>query len=210
MYFGSHNSTSQVRLFSWPENSGSVTAKNVNIAQWNPPPYAAPGPDGRNWLGRCDPRITGAALTNGVINLAWTVKARDNRPFPHVRVVQVDAANMNLLGQPDIWSPNYAYAYPALSSNPSGVLGITLFRGGGNLRPGHVVGVRDESLRKWVLQATRDGTDGPIDGKWGDYLGIVRTSGSGNSWFASGYTLRGGGNRNDIEPRVVQFGYRSS
>ena len=89
-----------------------------------------------------------------------------------------------------------------------GVVGITLFRGGGNLHPGHIVGARDEGLGAWVLRATRDSTDGPLDGKWGDYLGIVPYSETGHSWFASGFTLRGGGKRQNIEPRVVQFYYR--
>lgn len=210
MYFASHNSTSQIKLFSWPENSSAVSASNVDVTRWSSNrPYSAPGPDGRNWLGRCDHRITGAALTNGVITFAWTANGSNNRPLPHVRVVRIDEASKNRIGEPDIWNSNYAFAYPALCPNQRGLVGITLFRGGGDFFPGHIVGVRDEDRGAWVLKTTRHGTDGPVDGKWGDYLGITPYSGTGNSWFASGYTLQDGGNQFDIEPRVVQFGYRS-
>ena len=211
MYFGSHNTRSQIRVFSWPENANAIGFSDIDISQWNANmPYSAPGPDGRNWLSRCDPRITGGTVADDVLTFAWTVNAADGRPQPHVRVVRIDAGNMNLLSEPDIWNPNYAFAYPALSSNRRGVSGITLFRGGGAFHPGHVVGVRDDDLGAWVLKATRNGTDGPADGKWGDYLGILPYSDFGFTWIASGFTLRGGGNRRDIEPRVVQFGYRSS
>ena len=84
----------------------------------------------------------------------------------------------------------------------------SLFRGGGPIHPGHVVGAFNDTTDRWDLRATRNGSDGPNDGKWGDYLGINRYSNRGNSWFASGYTLQGGGNRSDIDPQVVQFGFR--
>lgn len=211
MYFASHNTRSQMRVFSWPENANAISASDVDITQWNfNPPYSAPGPDGNNWLGRCDPRITGGAVAKGVLTFAWTVNGSGNRPLPHVRVVRIDASNMNLLTEPDIWSTNFAFAYPALCPNRRGMTGITLFYGGGAHNPGHVVGVRNEAAGRWELRASRNGTDGPADGKWGDYLGIVPYSDIGNTWFASGYTLRGGATRSDIEPRVVQFGYRSS
>jgi hypothetical protein len=211
MYFGSHNTRSQIRVFSWPENANAISTSNIDITQWNfNPPYTAPGPDGNNWLSRGDPRITGAMVARNVLTFAWTVNASGNRKQPHVRVVRIDAGNMSLLDEPDIWNSNVAFAYAALCPNRRGDTGITLFYGGGNSYPGHVVGVRDEGSGKWDLKATRIGTDGPGDGKWGDYLGIVPNSDYGNTWFASGYTLRGGDSRSDIEPRVVQFGYRRS
>jgi hypothetical protein len=211
MYFGSHNTASQIRTFSWPEGATAISFNDVDITPWSRAmPYRAPGPDGRNWLGRCDPRITGAMVANGVLTFAWTANASGARPWPHVRVVCIDAASMGLLNEPDIWNERYALAYPALSPNGRGVTGITLFRGGGEFHPGHVVGVFDEDRGVWVLKATRSGSDGPADGKWGDYLGIAAYSDYGNTWFAGGYTLQGGGNRNNIEPRLVRFGYRNS
>ncbi len=211
MHFGSHNSTSQIRLFSWPEDSNSITQSDVNIRPWSSNQnYSAPGPDNKNWLGRCDPRITGAALANGVVTFAWSANRMNNRPFPHVRVVRIDESTKQLIDEPDIWNRNYAFAYPALCPNARGDVGISLFRGGNTIHPGHVVGVRTATGNSWNLQATRNGTHGPSDGKWGDYLDICQYSDSGNSWYASGFTLQGGGGRTNIEPRVVRFGYRES
>lgn len=211
MYFASHNSTSQIRVFKWPENSTSVSTFDINISLWSrSQPYVSTGPDGKNWLGRCDHRITGGAIANDVLTFAWTVNKFNNRPWPHIRVVTISAVHKSLIGEPDIWNQSMAFAYPALCPNNRGDLGITLFAGGGTVHPGHVVGVYDATRRLWDLAASRYGTHGPNDGKWGDYLGILPYSDSGASWLASGYTLRGGGERTNIEPRVVQFGFRSS
>jgi hypothetical protein len=211
MYFASHNTTSQLRVFSWPESESGVSSVDVDVSAWSAAsPYSAPGPDGQNWLGRCDSRITAGAVANGVLTFAWSSNATDSRPQPFVRVVRMDAATKNLLNEPDIWSSSYAYAYPALCPNARGDLGMALFRGGGDFFPGLVVGVRDEDVPGWVLKAARDGTDGPSDGKWGDYVGVLNYSNSGYSWFASGFTLQGGGTQFSVEPRVVQFGYRRS
>jgi len=207
MYFASHNSNSQVRLFTWPESSGSVTMTDVNVGTWSAGSYSAPGPDGNNWLTRCDPRITGAWAADGRIGLMWSANRFGTaRPRPYVRVVRIDEAARTLIDEPDIWNSSFAYAYPSAASNDRGHVGITLFRGGGALSPGHVVGLWDDVSNGWELRATRNGSDGPADGKWGDYLCCTRHSPDGLTWLASGYTLQGGSTRNQIEPRVVHFG----
>jgi hypothetical protein len=209
MYFASHNSFSQIRLFAWPENATAISARTVNVSPWSSSfNYQAPGPDGRNWLSRCDPRITGGWVANGTLGFAWSANRMGTRPFPHVRVIRIDENTMALVDEPDIWNANYAFAYPAICPNVRGDVGISLFHGGGPLHPGHVVGAFNDTTDRWDLRATRNGSDGPNDGKWGDYLGINRYSNRGNSWFASGYTLQGGGDLFNIDPQVVQFGFR--
>jgi len=205
MYFASHNATNQVRVFSWPEAAQGPSVHDVNVSVWNAGRYSAPGPDGTNWLSRCDPRITGAWLANGSIGLAWSVNSRGPRPFPHVRVVEIDETSMQVTADRDIWSTDYAYAYPSGAANDAGKIGITLFRGGNQLNPGHVVGAYDEAGGSWDLVATKDGTNGPTDNKWGDYLTCRPHTPGGQTWLATGYTLQGGGTRTDIEPRLVQF-----
>jgi hypothetical protein len=204
MYFASHNSTSQLRVFSWPEKD-RVSFRDVNVTTWNAGSYSAPGPDNTNWLARCDPRITGAWLGNGAIWLAWTANSRGQRPFPYARIVEISEAQMQVQADRDIWSPSYAYAYPNGSPNDGGETGITLFRGGNQLNPSHVVGVFNRATNKWSLRATKNGTNGPADNKWGDYLTCRRYASDGQTWLASGYTLQGGGTRNDVEPRIVHF-----
>ncbi|HVS13137.1 MAG TPA: hypothetical protein VMV46_04390 [Thermoanaerobaculia bacterium] len=206
MYFGSHNTAEQLRVFSWPESSTTVSAADVDVTRWSAGNYVASGPDGRNWLERCDSRITGAWLARGVVGFLWTANARGARPFPHVRAVRIDELGLQLVDEPDVWSPDFAYAYPDACPNDRGHVGLTLFRGGGAIHPGHVVGIQDDFSTGWELAATRDGSHGPGDLKWGDYLTCRRHSPDGLTWIAAGYTLQGGSTRNEIEPRLVHFG----
>jgi hypothetical protein len=208
MHFASHNTGSQVRVFTWPESQPSVTFKDVNISPWSAQNYASPGPDGANWLQRVDPRITGAWVANGIIGLAWTAGRQAQRPFPYCRVARINEATMTAAGDADIWNASCAYAYPDTCPNDRGHVGIALFRGGGPLHPGHVVGIWDDYSNGWQLVATANGTNGPADTKWGDYLACRRHSPDGLTWLASGYTLQGGGTRDSVEPRVVHFGRR--
>jgi hypothetical protein len=208
MYFGSQNGFSQVRVFTWPESSTSVTFHDVNVTSWSGTrgTYSAPGPDGKNWLSRTDGRITGAFLSNGVIWFLWSANTQTGRPMPYVRVVRINAATNALVSEPDIWSSSFAYAYPDGCVNDSGDIGITLFRGGGAIFPSHVVGIWQGATNVWQLADTKAGTNGPQDGKWGDYLTCRRHSPDGQTFIASGYTLQGGGLQSNIEPRYVHFG----
>jgi hypothetical protein len=206
LYFASHNSNQQIRLFTWPESSNQVSQVDIGVSPWLAGVYSAPGPDGNDWLGRCDPRITGGWVANGVIGFLWSANRATNRPFPYIRAVRLDEASKHVLDEPDIWNASYAYAYPEACPNDQGQVGITLFRGGGARHPGHVVGVRDEASQSWLLAGTRDGTNGPLDNKWGDYLTCRKHRADGSTWLATGFTLQGGSTRGFIEPRLVHFG----
>jgi hypothetical protein len=157
-------------------------------------------------LSRTDGRITGAFLSNGVIGFLWTANSQTGRPQPYVRVVRINAATNALASEPDIWSSSFAYAYPDGCVNDCGDVGITLFRGGGSFYPTHVVGIWQNAANVWQLADTKAGTNGPQDGKWGDYLTCRRHSADGLTFIASGYTLQGGGLQSNVEPRYVHFG----
>ena len=95
--------------------------------------------------------------------------------------------------------------YPATCPNKRGDVGIVLCRGGGTIHPSHVVGAWNPDTSSWELRGTRNGTHGPSDSKWGDYLDIKSFSGNGLSWVANGFVLSGGNTRTSVEPRLVQF-----
>ena len=208
MYWVSHNGSSQVRLFSWPENSNNITFWNINVNPWSRGSYSAPGPDGRNWLGRIDARITGAWVANGVIGAMWTASSRDSRPFPHIRVVRINELSKEVIDQPDLWNSNAAFAYPAVCPNDRGHLGVTMFYGGRTSHPGHVVGIWDDISNNWELYFSRVSTNGPTREVWGDYLNCRSHSPDGLTWIASGFTLQGGSERTNIEPQYTHFGRR--
>jgi hypothetical protein len=206
MYIVSHNTLSQIRIFAWPENAAQVTVDDVDVTPWANGNYSAPGPDSRNWMGRCDERITGVWVAQGRIGVMWSANRKAGRPFPYVRVVRLNETTKAVVDEPDIWNSGHAFAYPDAYPNARGDVGITLFRGGGTRHPGHVVGFWEDSAETWRLRVTRNGSDGPIDGKWGDYLTCRRHSPETDTWVAVGFTLQGGGARTDVEPRYVRFG----
>lgn len=208
MYFGSQESTSRLRLFTWPESSAAVSTQTISVTKWNDnEPYSARCADGNDWLSRTDGRITAAWTGAGEIGFAWTSNRSTNRPFPYVRAVRINESTKAVIAQPDLWNPNFAYAYPDVCPNANGVPAIALFMGGGNVFPSHVVGILDGGV--WKLQTTRSGTNAPLDGKWGDYITIRRHAPDGTSWIASGYTLQGGALRSNVEPQFVHFGLAS-
>jgi hypothetical protein len=112
---------------------------------------------------------------------------------------------MNLIDEPDIWSPDHAFAYPDAYPNTNGEVGITLFMGGGALHPAHVVGAFNTTNKNWLLKTARAGTNGPRENTWGDYINIRPLSPDNKKWIATGFTLQGGREANNIQVHAVQF-----
>jgi len=203
MYFGSHNSTSQIRIFQWADSATGVTSIDRNVRAWTGGTYSAPGPGGVNWLTRTDPRITGAWVGAGTIGFMWTANRDTSHPLPYIRVVRLNETTKALIDEPDLWSSNSAWAYPAAAPNATGQVGFSAFFGGGTRHPSHVVGVRTATA--WDTVITQSSTHGPADQAWGDYLSCLSNPSAPGNWIASGYTLRGGTDRRNIEPRYVEF-----
>ena len=204
MFFASHNGGRQLRVFGWPDNSNTVGSFDVTVGEWSSGPYSAPGPGGVEWLGRVDSRITGAWVSGTRAGFMWTAAAKVGRPLPYVKCAIVDVTTRALAEEPDIWNQQSAYAYPAASPNAQGVVGVSLFFGGGQRHPSHVVGFRDGG--NWRLAISRSSTHGPNGGRWGDYLSCKRHAPQSSEWVASGYTLQGGNDRQFVEPQYVHFG----
>jgi hypothetical protein len=207
MYWGSHLSDRRIRLYSWTDASTSLSWWDINVAQWTNDGHTSNAPNNVNWLGRIDGRITGAWVGAGRVGFMWTSAQRTNRPHPFVRVVRVDETTKQVVDEPDIWSAQNAWAYPAASSNERGELAFTAFYGGANVHPSHIVGVRDDSTGTWKTVYARAGGRSPASAAWGDYLTCRTHQPYGHTWIASGYTLQGGTDRRNIEPRYVHFGF---
>ncbi|MFD7322942.1 hypothetical protein ACFV9D_17915 [Streptomyces sp. NPDC059875] len=205
MFFASHNAGTTLRIHGWPDGSNTVGSFDVQVSPWSPGPYSAPGPDGEEWLGRLDSRITGSWVSGTRAGFLWTAAPRSGRPMPYVKGAVVDVTTQTLVEQPDIWNADSAFAYPAACPNAAGVVGVSLFIGGGPRNPSHVVGFRDGG--DWRLTITRAGTNGPAEADaWGDYLTCHRHNPNSAEWVASGYTLQNGTGRKNVEPQYVHFG----
>jgi hypothetical protein len=212
-YFAAHEDTSTLSVFSWPEGAAAPTPKSVAVARWiGGNGYRSRTPDGHRWLDRADPRITGATLAGGDLYFAWSVDAGSNqRPRPFVQIARIDAGNLTLLDNINVFDSDSAIAYGALSTNANDEVGISYMLGGGSKFPSHVVGILTGTRRDVVVAA---GDRGPLDdpdtgkGEWGDYLTVRRMFPNQKLFAATGYTLKGpgDGSNRDATPLFVVFG----
>ncbi len=205
MYFANHVSLSSLRVFTWDEANPSLTSRNVGVQAWSNATRSAPGPDNRDWLGRVDARITAAWRSGGRIGFAWTAAKDTDFPFAHVRVAILDAASNAVLSEPHIWSSTFAYAYPAAGVSSEGVVGVSLFYGGGPHHPSHAVGVLDSAADTWEIRSTFAGTHGPSSNRWGDYLAVRPHGADAKTFVATGFSQQGGPAGTDIVPRYIHF-----
>jgi hypothetical protein len=206
MYFGGHVATNKLRVFTWPEVGTSLSSADVTVAVWSDSTRVAPGPDGKDWLGRADGRVTAAWVSGNTAGFGWTAAQDASFPFPQVRVALVDRSSKALTGEPHIWNRNYAFGYPAAAPNSDGVVGLSVHYGGGSqLHPSHAVGILDGTSLTWRLLATANGTNGPSTNKWGDYLAVRRHGSEAKTWVATGFALQGGAAASNVVPRYVRF-----
>ena len=204
--FASHSPTSAgLMIFKWLDSESVVTASTVAVTDWSDGPYHAAGPGGAPWLSRLDDRITGGWQAGGALGFAWSAAADGQHPYPYIRVARIDEQSETLIDEPDLWSEDFAWAYPATAPNRRGDVGMAAFFGGATHHPAHAVGWFDEKSGAWRMATGGVSTHGPRDGMWGDYLDIQPDPTRKTYWMASGYVLSGGSTRTSIRPRVVTF-----
>lgn len=214
MYFGSHNSTSQLRIFRWAENGGSLMWNDVNLsAAWNNAVHVCPGPDSRDWCGADDGRIQTAWVARGRIGFLWGASQGGSFPYPYVEAVRVNEADRAYVDRPFLWGTSGAFAYPAAHPNGRGDLGVAVFFGGGGSYPTLGVLIDDDFSRDagsvpppWEFHSVRQSSQGPNFNHWGDYISVLPFAPTGLGWIASAYTLQGCGSTGCSEPSYTIFG----
>jgi hypothetical protein len=212
MWWASNDVTARVlHVFAWHDDDASVESWAVEVDAWADGDYDSTTPAGTPWLSRCDDRVTGGwraaakGSTGARLGWLWTSGRLPNRPHPFVRAVTLREDDLSVVAQPDLWSPNGAWAYPAAAPNARGQIGFTAFYGGAAAFPTHCVGVLDPAGTSWTTKRAAASTHAPSDGKWGDYVTIQPHPRRPTGWIASGFTLQGGQDRRNVEPRVVCF-----
>jgi hypothetical protein len=203
--FAGHVNTSTLRVFTWDENSTQVTPRDVAVARWaGGNGYLSRTPDGGNWLGRADPRLTGATVRGSEVWFAWGSNRGgvNNRPHPFVQIARLRTSDFAVIDNVNIWDPSSATCYAALSTNSASEVGVSYMVGGGPRFPSHVVGILT-GTRKDAIVA--EGVRAPDDEQWGDYLTVRRHYPKQRLFSATGFTLQGGAAQ-DSTPRYVLFG----
>lgn len=194
----------RLQLFAWPDDEAGVHEFDRQVSGWNATTYTSLGPTGEPWLARVDDRITGGWRAGGQIGFCWTSGANGARPHPFVRAAAFEEASLDLVGEPDLWSDNGAWAYPATAVNRRGQVGMSVTYGGPS-HPAHAVGVLDQAEQRWITALSGVSTHAPRGGVWGDYLTCRPHPRRPTAWRAVGYLLDGGNDRRFIEPRIVTF-----
>ena len=166
-YFAAHQDTSTLAVFAWPENAAAPTKTQVAVARWlGGNGYISRTPDGRRWLDRADPRITGATRSANELWFAWSVDARSNRRArPFIQIARIGLPGFTLIDNVNLFDANSATCYGALSTNADGEIGISYMIGGAQQFPSHVVGFlnrfrKTPDRRQWRAQPDRRSLDG--------------------------------------------------
>ena len=177
MYFAAHQSSSSLRIWTWPDSDATPTATTKSISPWATGSYSCPGPDGRNWCGRHDGRIQAGFITGNAVGFIWTPSQGGGFPFPYMRESTFDTGNnLAVLDEIDIWNPSLAFMYPSASVNAAGQIGGTVMWGGGDTHYASCSAwmadsPTQEDLVPLAHATSIAGTVGPQngDGRSGDY-----------------------------------------
>ncbi|MDT4924832.1 MAG: hypothetical protein QOG01_2545 [Pseudonocardiales bacterium] len=212
MWWASNDvAASVLHVFAWQDDGASIESWAVRVDPWNDSDYASSSPANLPWLARCDDRVTGGwrvpSSSAGPARLGWlwTSGRTAARPHAFIRAATLREDDLSIAAQPDLWSANGAWAYPAAAPNGRGRVGLTAFYGSASDFPSHCVGVLGSDGASWTTKRAATSTHAPRDGKWGDYITIQPHPRRPTGWVASGFTLQGGQDRRNVEPRVVCF-----
>ncbi|HYX29932.1 MAG TPA: hypothetical protein VE863_15430 [Pyrinomonadaceae bacterium] len=211
IFWAGHNSNSSMRVFSWQESSTTYFWRDVSVGSWpnNNVNLKSLTPDRQDWVSKLrddnnnfiqgSTRVLGGARQANQVWFAWTAPSGQGFPQTHVQWVALDRNNnFNLITQQQIWNPNYAFAYPALSTNSNDEVGLSLEYGGGGNYENHVVGFWGD----FIVYTTTSSNLGI--GRFGDYVTLRQDATHPERFDAFGYGMNSSPTRSDT--RYVVFG----
>jgi hypothetical protein len=214
VYFAAHNTTSQIRIMRWPENSGSLNWNDVNLSvAWPNAARVCPTPDSRNWCGFDDGRIKTGWVGRGMIGFMWNASAGGSFAVPYVEAVRVKESDRTYVDRPHIWNSTLAFQYPSAAPNARGDVGIVVHASSTTAYPRFYLGIDDDYSRDasfgpppWEVKFVRESTQGPTTNRWGDYFSVQSFAPNGLGWVATGQTMQGCGGVGCKETRYEIFG----
>lgn len=214
IFWAGHNNNSEMRVFTWAENSNTYFWRDVGISSWSTSGLSSTTPDGQDWMNKLSgfPNNAPHGLTrNGsALWFAWSAGTDDNFPEPHIEMVTLDESNdFDVLQQVQIWNQEFAFGYPALSTNACTFeIGLSLEYGGNDRYENHAVGFWGD----FVVYRTTSSDVGTM--RYGDYVGIRREppneQNPGNLFAAFGYGLNSSNGGTQVDVHYVSFGRPAS
>ena len=185
-YWAAHVGNGKLRIYS-SKGAGSdyFWRERDLLANWPVSPKDSAGvpdivskpPDATDWVSE-DNRIIGATKVGNQVWFAWTAAPGTgsgggfNFPQAHIQVAKVDVAqDYKVVDQMQIWNANYAFAYPSLTTNSDGEVGISCAWGGGSNYGSHVVGIIGDFVL-WYGEASDRTSTAVSPTRFGDYLHV--------------------------------------
>lgn len=220
MYWASHQTTNTIRIFRWPETATTASFFDRTIPAWTSTTRGSsscPTSDGQNWCLRTDDRIlAGARSWNNATSLSelmffWNVKQGGAFPRPYIEATKLRESDLVVTGRPFFWNANFPFHYVAAAPNARGDVGLSLFWGHPSFgfAPSTLACIDDDfngAPPGWECLALRNGTNGPSNNGWGDYVAVRPAHPATFGWQATSFTLQGGKTGNFVEPLNFIFG----
>lgn len=189
IFWAGHVNNSTLRVFSLKEGDNRYYWRDIGINTWPNGTISSIAKNGTTdwlqYLGTNFPgnAVLGAAREGNNVWFAWTASSGGGFPRAHIQMARIDITNYSLKEQVQIWNPDIAFAFPALSTNANGELGMSLLWGGNKDWGNHAVGIWGDFI-VWYPELS----DTAIT-RAGDYLACRRASPNSTLWDASGYAV---------------------
>ncbi len=220
MHFGAIESDSSFRIFSWPENTTTVSQVVRNTGT-----SAFTNPDCRGGTGNFDFIERGTsfspsgfrmrgALHGSRVTWFWHSGPVGGITQGHVRAASFRTSDLALMEEPHIFNAAHCFGYPVVSGNVFGDLGISIAAGGaagGGGSPAQgFVGVDDtpaDAIHFGTVILTASGTHNRTDGRYGDYFTVRTNARCQLAYVGTNYSLLNGNTLPaHVNARYVEFG----
>jgi hypothetical protein len=218
MYWTSLESTTQIRVWSWPEANAAPTSTLRTVTAYN-----VGNPDCRGWTNNTDWADSLAAtlhgfnlftaLGDGKLFTYWNAAADGSHPQMHLHGAVMNEVGLGVIANTVVWNSTNCIGGPNISTNDRGDVGLsTTFggkAGGGGAAPQGYVAIDDSFTTGFtypVLTLVASGTHSTPNGRWGDYFTVRRQTPCGLFFTATNYAFLNGATLSTLNSRYVEFG----
>jgi hypothetical protein len=233
MYFVSNwpspYANNQVRIWSWDEDSNTISWVTRTIAAYTPTfRNSAVCGVGRNWAARYDQRVLAMArysIMNSnvkvpgrkVLGVWWNVAQGGSFPRPYIEAAAFYEDTLTQVtgsqGRPILWNSTTCFAYPSVAANKRQDLGVVFnYSGGSRDAPYTGYALADDltiAPPGWSYYGVRSSFYLPADNRWGDYNTVRQFAPNPIGWVAGTHYIPptpGSDCTNCSEPFYFVFG----